>query len=235
MDYQGRSVKEGSADPALLVLQGEVKTLQEKVIALAATDQICSVEAQALAPASPFQPSYRVEQLISLIGNEPPLYDSAGYVSLSQYLVVINLYSSPNLYFLTSSVDTRNIIGIRWERTASDDTDVNFHVTGCATFMLLSVPVEVSLRSRYVYSSGRVVTFDYNSRRVPARSSETSQTCQFNIDEFIFADLSTFDAQYVDFHVVLNYNFGTTPMYTNTLTGGWDTQYRNFLRVKRVR
>ena len=96
MDYQGRSLKDGSVDPALLAtvvelerqvgilqgevttLEGEVKTLEETVITLGLTDQLCVVEAQVTLDPRPGQSSFDILQQVSLTGLNPPLYFSAG-------------------------------------------------------------------------------------------------------------------------------------------------------------
>ena len=227
MDYQGRSIKYGSTDPALLAaiveLQNEVDVLQETAIRLGRTDQVCSIEAEVQIPLSPGQESFSVKQPVTLIGFSPPLY-SNGYASDPR--VDLLGYSSPYLYAVPN--------GVRWERTASDNDNPIFHVTGCATFELLSFTTMIATQMRYVFADGRVVTFDQNILRVPdARAPFLPYA--YKIDTFMGAELDTFNAAYVDFYVVVKYDFGTSPTYTNTVTGGWDTQYRNFLQVRRVR
>ena len=227
MDYQGRSIKDGSTDPSLLAaiveLQNEVDVLQETAIRLGRTDQLCSIEAEVEIPLSPGQESFSVKQPVVLIGSSPPLY-SNGYASVPG----VNLlgYASPYLYSVPN--------GVRWERTASDNDNPIFHVTGCATFELLFMTTMIALQMRYVFSDGRVVKFDQNILCVPDVRAPFSPYA-YKIDAFMGAELDTFNAAYVDFVVVVKYDFGTSPTYTNTVTGGWDTQYRNFLRVQRVR
>jgi hypothetical protein len=251
MDYQGRSLNEGGVDPALLatvvelesqvgILQGEVKTLESEVktleqtvITLGYTDQLCVVQAQvATLPTSPINPSFAIEQQVALVGLNPPLYDSYGYAPDAR--VALNAFNSlPNLYVLASSVNVNNIIGVRFEPT-SDQPDARFHVTGTATLELPLVNVDIALRVRYTYFGGLVQTVDFNRTRLPFRSPENPRV-EYKFDEYVYVALTTFDAQYVDFYVVVIYNFGTTPMVTNTLTGGWDTQYENYIRVQRVK
>ena len=137
----------------------------------------------------------------------------------------------PNLYELASG---DNIYGIRWASTATDTPNARFHVTGCATFMLPFSSVVIALRARYTYFGGRVVTVDYNRLRLPSRSAQ-DQRIEYKIDEYVYAELTTVDCQFLDFYVVLNTDFGTSATFTDTVTGGWDTQYRNFLRVQRVK
>ena len=238
MDYQGRSIKDGSTDPSLLAaiveLQNEVDVLQETVIRLGRTDQVCSVEAEVQVPLSPGQESFSVKQQVALVGLDPGLYERFGYAP--DVRVAINGFNSPYLGVFASSLYPNNIMGIRWQATASDTgSDARFHVTGTASFELLFMNVEVALRARYIYLDGRVQTFDYNRTRVPDRSSQNPRV-EYTIDADVFASLTMLvDLQYIQFYVVVKSDFGTSPMYTDTLTGGWDTQYRNYLRVQRVK
>ena len=237
MDYQGRSIKDGSTDPslkaAIIELQNEVDVLDETVITLAHTDQLCVVEAQVPVPVSQSQPSFAIEQQVALVGLDPGLYERFGYAP--DVRVAINGFNSPYLGVFASSLYPNNIMGIRWQVTASDTSDARFHVTGTASFELLFMNVEVALRARYIYLDGRVQTFDYNRTRMPDRSPENPRV-EYTIDEYVFASLTMLvDLQYIQFYVVVKSDFGTSPMYTNTLTGGWYTQYRNYLRVQRVK
>ena len=241
MDFEGHSIIELSTDPSVLAaivvlqqevtaLQDEVKTLEQDVITLAYTDQLCFVEAQVTLDPRPGQDSYDVLQPVTLIGVDPPLYFSSGYAP-DVRVALLAFNSMPNLYELASG---DNIYGIRWASTATDTPNARFHVTGCATFMLPFSSVVIALRARYTYYGGRVVTVDYNRLRLPSRSAQ-DQRIEYKIDEYVYAELTTVDCQFLDFYVVLNTDFGTSATFTDTVTGGWDTQYRNFLRVQRVK
>ena len=241
MDFEGHSIIELSTDPSVLAaivvlqqevtaLQDEVKTLEQDVITLAYTDQLCFVEAQVTLDPRPGQDSYDILQPVTLIGVDPPLYFSSGYAP-DVRVALLAFNSMPNLYELASG---DNIYGIRWASTATDTPNARFHVTGCATFMLPFSSVVIALRARYTYFGGRVVTVDYNRMRLPSRSAQ-DQRIEYKIDEYVYAELTTVDCQFLDFYVVLNTDFGTSATFTDTVTGGWDTQYRNFLRVQRVK
>ena len=241
MDFEGHSIIELSTDPSVLAaivvlqqevtaLQDEVKTLEQDVITLAYTDQLCFVEAQVTLDPRPGQDSYEILQPVTLIGVDPPLYFASGYAP-DVRVALLAFNSMPNLYELASG---DNIYGIRWASTATDTPNARFHVTGCATFMLPFFSVVIALRARYTYFGGRVVTVDYNRLRLPSRSAQ-DQRIEYKIDEYVYAELTTVDCQFLDFYVVLNTDFGTSATFTDTVTGGWDTQYRNFLRVQRVK
>ena len=248
MDYQGRSLKDGSVDPALLatvvelerqvgILQGEVttlesevKTLEQTVITLGLTDQLCFLEAQVTLDPRPGQESFDILQPVSLTGLNPPLYFSSGYAP-DVRVALLAFNSMPDLYVLASG---DNIYGIRWASFRTDEPDARFHVTGCATFMLPFSTIIIALRARYTLYGGQVVTVDYNRLRLPARSAQ-DQRIEYKIDEYVDAQFTTIDCQFLDFYVVVNTDFGTATSFTDTVTGGWDTQYRNFLRVQRVK
>ena len=241
MDFEGHSIIELSTDPSVLAaivvlqqevtaLQDEVKTLEQDVITLAYTDQLCFVEAQVTLDPRPGQDSYEILQPVTLIGVDPPLYFASGYAP-DVRVALLAFNSMPNLYELASG---DNIYGIRWASTSTDTPNARFHVTGCATFMLPFSSVVIALRARYTYFGGRVVTVDYNRLRLPSRSAQ-DQRIEYKIDEYVYAELTTVDCQFLDFYVVLNTDFGTSATFTDTVTGGWDTQYRNFLRVQRVK
>ena len=225
MDYLGNSILElKSSDPAILAA---IAALQQEVSALA---QICSLEAQVLIPIPEFRESTAVEQPVTLSGVAPNLYQSNGYASVVGVQLIG--HESPNLYRLISG---NYAIGIRWERQATD-TAASFHVSGCATFQLLELDAQVVMRMTYGFPTGEYYDTFYNRTRFPSRSSvaPTTRPCEYHFDQDIQIDFENYpDVQSVDFCVAVLENF-TTPQYTNTLTGGWDTRYRNFIRVERI-
>ena len=225
MDYLGNSILElKSSDPAILAA---IVALQQEVSALA---QVCSLEAQVLIPIPVFQETLPVEQPVTLSGDSTVLYQSNGYASVVGVQLIG--HESPNLYRLISG---NYAIGIRWERQATD-TAASFHVIGCATFQLLELDAQLVMRMRYVFPTGEFINTYYNRVRFPSRSSVAPDTrpCEYKIDQDIQIDFENYpDVQYVDFCVVVLENF-VTPQYTNTLTGGWNTHYRNFIRVERI-
>ena len=240
MDYQGRSIKEGGTDPALIAaiaviqvevatLQGEAKTLQDDVIKLAYTDQICVIDAQVMIDPRPGQESYDVKQQVSLTGLDPPLYAGFGYTPDPR--VEFIAFDSPDLFVLGSG---DNIFGIRWRSTSNDTRDALFHVSGTATFEIFSSGIEIALRAKFTYFGGAVTNLDFNRTRLPGSTAQDG-IVEWAFDEYVPAALTTFDCQYLDFYVVIKANFGPTTTYTDTLTGGWKTQYKNGLRVHRVK
>jgi len=238
MDYEGKSLLEAQADPQtaintadIAILQGEVKTLEETVITLAYTDQMCVIEAQVMIDPRPSQESNSVSQQVSLTGLDPPLYAGFGYTP--DVRVELIAFNSPNLYVLGSG---NNIFGIRWQSTSNDTRDALFHVTGTATFDIFGFGIEVALRAKLNYVGGAVTNVDYNRTRLP-ESTAQDRIVAWAFDEYVAAAPTTSGVRllYVDFYVVIKGNFGPTPTFTDTLTGGWKTQYRNFLRVHRVK
>ena len=207
-----------------------MKTLEQTVITLGLTDQLCVVEAQVTLDPRPGQDSTDVSQQVALTGVDPPLYFSSGYTP-DPRVALLAFNSLPDLYVLGAG---DNIYGIRWASTATDTPDARFHVTGCATFMLPFSSVVIALRARYTLYGGQIVTVDYNRLRLPSRSAQ-NQSIEYKIDEYVNAQFTTIDCQFLDFYVVVNDDFGTSTSFTDTLTGGWDTQYRNFIRVQRVK
>ena len=238
MDYEGKSLLEAQADPQtaintadIAILQGEVKTLEETVITLAYTDQMCVIEAQVMIDPRPGQESYSVSQQVSLTGLDPPLY--AGYGYTPDVRVELIAFNSPKLYVLGSG---DNIFGIRWQSTSNDTLDALFRATGTATFELLSFGVEIALRAKLNYVGGAVTNVDYNHTRLPASTAQ-DRIIEWAFDEYVAAPPTTSGVRllYVDFYVVIKANFGPTVYSTDTLTGGWKTQYKNGLRVHRVK
>ena len=243
MDFEGHSITELSTDPAILAdivqikadiktLQDEVKTLQQEVITLAYTDQVCVIEAQVTIDPRPSQVSNSVSQQVSLTGLDPPLYAGFGYTP--DVRVELIAFNSPTLYVLGSG---DNIFGIRWQSTSNDTRDALFRATGTATFELLSfIGVEIALRAKLNYVGGAVTNVDYNRTRLP-ESTAQDRIIEWAFDEYVAAPPSTSGVRllYVDFYVVIKYNFGPTVYFTDTLTGGWKTQYKNGLRVHRVK
>ena len=129
-----------------------------------------------------------------------------------------------------------NIFGIRWRSTPTDTRDALFHVVGTATFEIFSSGIEVALRAKLNYVGGAVTNVDYNRTRLPESTAE-NRIVEWAFDEYVPAAPTTSGVRllYVDFYVVIKANFGPTTTFTDTLTGGWKTQYRNFLRVHRVK
>ena len=229
MDYEGKSLLQ--ADPQTAINTADIKTLEETVITLAYTDQMCVIEAQVMIDPRPSQESNSVSQQVSLTGLDPPLYAGFGYTPDER--VELIAFNSPNLYVLGSG---DNIFGIRWQSTSNDTLDALFRATGTATFELLSFGVEIALRAKLNYAGGAVTNVDYNRTRLPASTAQ-DRIVEWAFDEYVAAAPTTSGVRlvYVDFYVVIKENFGPTPTFTDTLTGGWKTQYRNFLRVHRVK
>jgi hypothetical protein len=230
MDYEGKSLLESQADPQTAINTADIAILQGEVITLAYTDQICVIEAQVMIDPRPSQESSDVSQQVSLTGLDPPLYAGFGYTP--DVRVELIAYNSPDLFVLGSG---DNIFGIRWRSTPNDTRDALFHVLGTATFSLFS-SVEVALRAKLNYVGGAVTNVDYNRTRLPSSTAE-NRIVEWAFDEYVPTEPTTSGVQllYVDFYVVIKGNFGPTPTFTDTLTGGWKTQYRNFLRVHRVK
>ena len=245
MNYQGRSLKEGGTDPALLaaliVLQDEVKTLEQTVIELGRTDSFCSIEAVVPPPAETYLPSNEIRQTVQLQYFEPALYTQE-YVQAGVAGVFLEYTEIGNMTRLLNDVNYPGLlVGICYTLTEDDKKlpSARFHVTGCATFDLLDFPVELTLKSSLAHANPLE---EYDERQFHQRirfgersPQEGDAIGEYKIDTIVERELDPLLVQ-INFKVIVRQNFGPTSpgTFTETITGGWKPNYRNYLQVRRI-
>ena len=245
MNYQGRSLKEGGTDPALLaaliVLQDEVKTLEQTVIELGRTDSFCSIEAVVPPRTETYLPSLEIRQTVQLQYFEPALYTQE-YVQAGVAGVFLEYTEIGNMTRLLNDVNYPGLlVGICYTLTDDDRKlpSARFHVSGCATFNLLDFPVELTLKSSLAHANPLE---EYDERqfhqriRFGRRNPGTDDAIgEYKIDTIVERELDPLLVQ-INFKVIVRKFFGPTSpgTFTETITGGWKPNYRNYLQVRRI-
>lgn len=231
MDFEGKSVLDVREDPRTAINTAAILALQTQQTALL---QFCRIEAVPVLPVSTLQESNPVSQFVTLTGNNPDLYNQ-GYVQAGENDLVLKIRES--LYMKYYSNDS-----IRWTRSYQgvlNQTVIALHVKGMACFELLDFATVLGLAVRKSNAQGQVYATDYvNLVRFGTRNNAAGDivgvynidtVLTFVLDPYAFANLWS-----VDFKVVVLENFGTTPSFTSTLTGGWKENYRNYLQVQQI-
>ena len=237
MNFEGHSINELSTDPAILA---DIAQLKNDVIVLARTDAFCSIEAVAAPPTLTYQPSYEIEQSVQLLSNDPALYNK-GYVQSGVAGVVLEYTEIGGLSRLVNDLYYPGfVVGICWTLSEDDKKlpTARFHVTGCATFNLLDSPAEVVLKSSYSHGNP-IDEYDFRLFHKPVRFGTRNPTTGdeigiYEIDTIVERELDPLLVQ-VNFKVVVREQFGIiAPTFTQTITGGWKNNYRNYLQVRRL-
>ena len=137
------------------------------------------------------------------------------------------------LYRLRNSETGAAVIGIQWQRKASDGGTVRFHITGSAVFELFPFPVTVCLRVHMLDSLGHPLNTLYlYAVRLPAQNNNTGTLIgQYELDRIM--ELTVIGVQTIEFAMSTDTDFGSLS-YTGILTGGAMEKYRNYLQVQRM-
>ena len=208
-----------------------VKSLSDQVNALAniADVQFCRVEGIPFLPAT--QPSSVVRQISPFSGLHDDFYKN-GYVQTNTTTMFQDNVETQYLYRLRNSETGAAVIGIQWQRKASDGSTVRFRITGSAVFELFTFPVTVCLRVHMLDSLGHPVNTLYlYPVRLPAQNFGTNTIGQYELDRIL--ELTLNGVQTIEFAISTDTDFGSVS-YTNILTGGAMEKYRNYLQVQRM-
>ena len=245
MDFEGHSITELSTDPVILAdivqIKADIAQLKADVIVLARTDSFCSIEAVVPPPAETYLPSNEIRQTVQLQYFEPALYTQE-YVQAGVAGVFLEYTEIGNMTRLLNDVGYPGLlVGICYTLTDDDRKlpSARFHVSGCATFNLLDFPVELTLKSSLAHANPLE---EYDERqfhqriRFGIRNPGTGDLIgEYKIDTIVERELDPLLVQ-INFKVIVRQNFGPTSpgTFTETITGGWKPNYRNYLQVRRI-
>ena len=227
------SVDVDTAQTDISALGRNVTALSDQVNALSniADTQFCRVEGIPFLPATP-QPSSVVRQVSPFSGLHGDFYKN-GYVQTNTTTMFQDNVETQYLYRLRNSETGAAVIGIQWQRRASDGGTVRFRITGSAVFELFPFPVTVCLRVHMLDSLGHPVNTLYlYPVRLPAQNFGTDTLIgQYELDRIL--ELTLNGVQTIEFAISTDTDFGSVS-YTKILTGGAMEKYRNYLQVQRM-
>ena len=235
MDFEGHSITELSTDPAILA------QLKADVAVLARTDTFCSIEAVVPPPTATYQPSYEIDQTVQLLSFDPALYNK-GYAQSGVAGVVLEFTEIGNLSRLVNDLYYPGfVVGICFTLSEEDKKlpTARFHVTGCATFNLLDSPTVIALKSSFSHGNP-IDEYDFRLFHKPVRFGPRNPSTgdaigEYKIDTIVERELDPLLVQ-INFKVVVRETFGgiAPGTFTQTVTGGWKHNYRNYLQVQRL-